>query len=70
MKKTEHNERGRSVLDVNQNLSREEHIAERAHELWQQRNGEHGNDLADWFQAEREIKEWHHRRLKSKASHL
>ena len=69
MKKTEHKEKGRSVVDVNENLSREEQIAERAHELWQQRNGEHGNDLEDWFQAEREINEWHQRRPKAKASH-
>ena len=69
MKKTEHEEKSRSVLHVNENLSREEQIAERARELWQQRNGEHGNDLTDWFQAEREINQWHQRRLKSKASH-
>ena len=68
MKKAEHKENSRPVIHVNENLSREEQIAERAHELWQQRNGEHGNDLADWFQAEREIAEWHHRRLKAKAS--
>jgi hypothetical protein len=42
---------------VNENLSREDQIAERAHELWQRRNSHHGNDLADWFQAEREIDE-------------
>jgi hypothetical protein len=35
--------------------NREEKIAERAYELWQQRNQEHGNDLADWFHAEREL---------------
>jgi Protein of unknown function (DUF2934) len=70
MKKTEHKEKSRPVLHVNENASLEEQIAERAHELWQQRNGEHGNDLADWFQAEREISEWHNGRLKSKASHL
>ena len=69
MKKTERKEKNRPVLHVNENLSREEQIAERAHELWQQRNGEHGNDLADWSQAEREINEWHQRRLKSKALH-
>jgi Protein of unknown function (DUF2934) len=27
--------------------NREEKIAERAYELWQQRNQEHGNDVAD-----------------------
>ena len=51
MKKKEHKEKIQSVLHVNENLSLEEQVAERAHELWQQRNGEHGNDLADWFQA-------------------
>lgn len=35
--------------------NREKRIAERAYELWQQRNQEHGNDLSDWFQAEREL---------------
>ena len=64
MKKMEHKEKSRSVLHVNENLSLEEQVAERAHELWQQRNGEHGNDLAHWFQAEQEINEWHQRRLK------
>ena len=68
MKKAEHKAKSQPVLHVNENSSREEQIAERAHELWQQRNGEHGNDLADWFQAEREIDEWHHGRLKAKAS--
>jgi len=66
MKKTEHKEKSRHVLHAKENLSPEEQIAERAHELWQQRNGEHGNDLADWFQAEREINEWHHGRPKVK----
>jgi len=42
----------------------EEQIARRAHELWQQRGHEYGNDLTDWFQAEREINGWHQRRLK------
>ena len=70
MKKTEQKEKSQLVLHVNENLSREEQIAERAHELWQQRNGEHGNDLADLFQAEREIDAWHRRQLKSKVSPL
>jgi hypothetical protein len=26
-------------------------------------------DLADWFQAEREIHEWHQRKSKTQASH-
>jgi len=70
MKKTEHKEKSRPVLHVNENLSLEEQVAERAHELWQQHNGEHGNDLAHWFQAEGEINEWHQRRTKAKASHI
>lgn len=68
MKKTEYKEKSRSVLHVNENLNLEEQLAERAHELWQQRNGEHENDLADWLQAEREISEWHQGRPKAKAS--
>ena len=61
MKKTERKMRRQPGLHVNESLSLEEQIAERAHELWQQRNGEHGNDLADWLQAEREVREWHQR---------
>ncbi len=68
MKRTEQKEKSQLVLHVNENLSREEQIAERAHELWQHRNGGHGNELTDWFQAEREIDEWHQRQLKSKVS--
>jgi hypothetical protein len=64
MKKTTTKKTTEPVLDVNENVSLEEQIAQRAHELWQQRGGEHGNDLTDWFQAEREINEWHQRRLK------
>ncbi len=54
------------VLLVNQNVSLEEQIAQRAHELWHLRSREHGSDLSDWLQAEREINEWHQKRLKSK----
>ena len=49
-------------LQVNENVSLEEQIAERAHELWRQRGHKHGSDLIDWLQAEREIKEWHQKR--------
>ena len=69
MKRTEQKEKTQPVQQVNENLNREEQIAERAHARWQQRNGEHGNDLEDWLQAEREINEWHKRPSKSKASH-
>ena len=64
MKKTTTKKTTEPVLNVNENVSLEEQIAQRAHELWQQRDGEHGHDLTDWFQAEREINEWHQRRLK------
>jgi hypothetical protein len=64
MKKTVHKEKSEPVLHVNENLNQEEQVAERAHELYN-----HGNDLADWFQAEREIHEWHQRKSKTQASH-
>ncbi len=54
------------VLQVNENVSLEELIAERAHELWQQLGREHGSDLTDWLQAEREVNEWHQKRLEAK----
>jgi len=52
------------ILQVDENVSLEEQIAQRANGLWRQRGRQHGNDLTDWFQAEREIIEWHLRRLK------
>jgi hypothetical protein len=33
----------------------EHEIAARAHELFQARGGDHGRDLDDWLQAEREL---------------
>jgi hypothetical protein len=65
MKKTPTKKTTEPVLNVNENVSLEEQIAQRAHELWQQKGGEHGHDLGDWLQAEREINEWHQGRLKS-----
>jgi hypothetical protein len=56
------------VLHVNENVSLEEQIAQRAHELWHQRGREHGSDLDDWLRAEQEINEWHQRRLGAKTS--
>ena len=50
------------ILQVNENVSLEEQIAARAHELWRQRGYKHGSDLIDWLQAEREINEWHQKR--------
>jgi hypothetical protein len=34
----------------------EEEAADRAHELWQNRGGEHGHDKEDWFEAERQLR--------------
>lgn len=34
----------------------EQDVAHRAYELWQSRGGDHGGDLADWFEAERQLK--------------
>jgi hypothetical protein len=55
-------------FQVNENVSLEDQIAQRAHELWQQRDREHGSDLSDWFQAEREVNEWHQQRLRAQAA--
>jgi hypothetical protein len=46
-------------LHPNANVSLKEQIAQRAHELWLYRGHKNGNDLADGFQAEHEINEWH-----------
>jgi hypothetical protein len=53
------------ALHVDEGVSLEEQIARRAHELWHQRRREPGADLLDWFQAEREVNEWHQRRLRN-----
>lgn len=37
--------------------AREESLARRAYELYEQRGGEDGHDWEDWFQAERDIRE-------------
>jgi len=34
-----------------------EQIAIRAHEMWQQAGGGHGNDKTHWLQADRELRE-------------
>jgi hypothetical protein len=34
-----------------------EDIARRAYQLYEERGGEHGQDLADWFLAERELRQ-------------
>ncbi|HXI70262.1 MAG TPA: DUF2934 domain-containing protein [Verrucomicrobiae bacterium] len=64
MQKPENSKTTEPVLHVNENASLEEQIAQRAHELWHRRGCKPGSDLIDWFQAEREINEWHQRRLK------
>jgi hypothetical protein len=66
MKKTRKPEGSTSILVVDENVSLEEQIARRANELWHQRNREDEHDLTDWFQAEREIGEWHQKRLHAK----
>jgi hypothetical protein len=58
-----HKKAARPALQMDERVSLEEQIAQRAHELWHQRGSEHGSDLADWFQAEREVNERHHRRM-------
>src|SRR5215207_6711962 len=35
-----------------------EEIAGRAYQLYEARGGEHGRDLEDWFQAERELRDF------------
>lgn len=37
-----------------------EDIARRAYQLYEERGGEHGRDLEDWFQAERELRQFPH----------
>jgi|GEM_PF-1930273 len=56
------------ILQVNENISLEEQIAQRAHERWRQRDCKAGDELADWFQAEREVNEWHQQRLGKKGT--
>ena len=55
------------ALQVDETVSLEDQIAQRAHELWHQRGREHGSDLADWFQAEREVNEWYQQWLRNSA---
>ena len=66
--KTASNMEERTVLQVDENLSLEEQIAQRAHELWHQRGREHGRDMDDWWQAEWEVNEWHQKRMQGKHS--
>jgi hypothetical protein len=66
MKPTANRKETRTVLHVNENISLEEQIAIRAYELWRQRSCGDGSDLHDWFQAEREINEWHQKKNEGK----
>jgi len=43
MKKTTNHKNAAPVFQVKENVSLEEQIAQRAHELWQQHGGEHRN---------------------------
>ena len=62
MKKTTTPKTAVPIIQVNENISLEEQIAQRAHELWHQRNCKLGDDLTDWLRAEREVNEWHQQR--------
>jgi len=57
MKKASTTKRATHHSDTNNNGGLNERIAHRAYALWHQRGCEHGNDLADWFQAEIEVNE-------------
>ncbi len=63
--RTTHRKAAAPVLHVDESVSLEEQIAQRAHELWHQRGREHGSDLTDWLQAEREVNERHQQRLRN-----
>ena len=65
--KTPHKIAPTPVVQVDESVSLEEQIARRAHELWHQRGREHGTDMADWFQAEREVNYWRRQRLRYSA---
>ncbi|CAN5818696.1 hypothetical protein BH24ACI4_BH24ACI4_13370 [soil metagenome] len=41
----------------------QEEVARRAHDRFRERGGQHGQDQADWFEAEREVRERAPRRL-------
>ena len=68
MKTKKVNKHEAPVLHVDERVSLEEQIAQRAHELWKQRGREHGSDLGDWLHAEREVNEWHQQRLRAQAA--
>jgi hypothetical protein len=59
---------GTPALHVDDSVSLEEQIARRAHELFEQRSREHGNDLSDWLRAEDEVNERYHQRLRAQTA--
>jgi hypothetical protein len=63
MSKAKHHKDIIATLQVDETISLEEQIAQRAHELWMERGKHHGNDFNDWLRAERQVNEWHQRRL-------
>jgi hypothetical protein len=65
--KTHHKKATVRALRVDESLSLEEQVAQRAQELWHERGRKPGADLADWFRAERELHEWHQQRLQNSA---
>jgi hypothetical protein len=62
MSKAKKMNKGVNGFSVNENVSLEEQIAQRAREIWKEGGCCYGNDLADWFRAEREVMEYHHQR--------
>jgi len=56
MNKTSRN-KTESVSTLDSNSNYDQQIAQRAYELWQQRGSVRGDNWADWFQAEIEIKQ-------------
>jgi hypothetical protein len=51
------------VFEVDENLPREEQIAQRVNGHWHQWGFGRWNDADTWSQAEREVAEWHEKRL-------
>ncbi len=49
------NEARESQEDLQTNTPLEEQIRRRAYEIWLERGGQAGSDVADWLEAEREI---------------
>ena len=46
------------MSDINKTVPTREEIERRAYEIYLKRGGEHGNELDDWFAAEKELTEW------------